>query len=121
MGAIYRAKQAVLYRDVAVKVMTSRANTPEMADRFRREALVLGRVEHPNIVPIYDTGMDEEGNPFYTMKLVRGRTLQEILHDLRAGRTIRSMSGRTSIRWAGFSTRCSLCARQWRDRRWTRC
>lgn len=63
MGAVYRARQEVLAREVAVKVMTSRANTPEMAERFRREALVLGRVEHPNIVPIYDMGMDEEGTP----------------------------------------------------------
>lgn len=87
MGAVYRARQEVLAREVAVKVLTSRANTPEMAERFRREALVLGRVEHPNIVPIYDMGMDEEGNPFYSMKLVRGRTLQAILHDLRTGRS----------------------------------
>lgn len=85
MGAVYRARQEVLERDVAVKVMSLRTDTPEMAERFRREALVLGRLEHPNIVPVYDMGLDEEGNPFYTMKLVRGRTLQHILNDLRDG------------------------------------
>ena len=85
MGAVYRAQQGVLEREVAVKVMSSSAQTSEMAERFRREALVLGRLEHPNIVPIYDMDSDEDGQPFYTMKLVRGRTLQAILHDLLEG------------------------------------
>ena len=85
MGAVYRAQQEVLEREVAVKVMSSSEQTPEMAERFRREALVLGQLEHPNIVPIYDMGSDEDGQPFYTMKLVRGRTLQAILHDLLEG------------------------------------
>ncbi len=85
MGVVYQARQHALEREVAVKVMTGRAETPEMAERFRREALVLGRLAHPNIVPVYDIGMDAEGQLFYTMKLVRGRTLQEILHALRQG------------------------------------
>lgn len=82
MGAIYRARQQALEREVAVKVMTRHADSPEMAERFRREALVLGRLAHPNIVPVYDIGADDEGQLFYTMKLVKGRTLQAILHDL---------------------------------------
>ncbi|WP_395736865.1 WD40 repeat domain-containing serine/threonine protein kinase [Prosthecobacter sp.] len=85
MGAIYRARQQALEREVAVKVMTRLADSPEMATRFRREALVLGRLAHPNIVPVYDIGTDDEGQLFYTMKLVKGRTLQAILHDLRSG------------------------------------
>jgi serine/threonine protein kinase/WD40 repeat protein len=85
MGAIYRAKQGALEREVAVKVMTREAASPEMAERFRREALVLGRLAHPNIVPIYDIGTDEEGQLYYTMKLVKGRTLQHILSDLGKG------------------------------------
>jgi serine/threonine protein kinase len=44
-----------------------------------------GRFAHPNIVPIYDLGADDAGSPFYTMKLVKGRTLQAILKDLRDG------------------------------------
>ena len=83
MGAVYLARQQALEREVAVKVMTSEADSPEMAERFRREALVLGRLAHPNIVPVYDIGTDDEGQLFYTMKLVKGRTLQHILNDLR--------------------------------------
>ena len=44
---------------------------------------MLGRLEHPNIVPIHDMGTDADGQLFYTMKLVKGRTLQHILRDLR--------------------------------------
>lgn len=83
MGAVYLARQEALEREVAVKVMTSGAESPEMAARFRREALVLGKLAHPNIVPVYDVGTDEDGGLFYTMKLVKGRTLQAILNDLR--------------------------------------
>ncbi len=83
MGAVYLARQQALEREVAVKVMTSEADSPEMAERFRREALVLGRLAHPNIVPVYDIGNDDEGQLFYTMKLVKGRTLQHIINDLR--------------------------------------
>ena len=85
MGKVYRATQHALEREVAVKVMTSLAQSPETAERFRREALILGRLAHPNIVPVYDVGMDDEGQPFYTMKLVKGRTLQAILTDLSTG------------------------------------
>ncbi|MGV3659279.1 MAG: protein kinase domain-containing protein [Prosthecobacter sp.] len=84
MGAIYLARQQALEREVAVKVMTAEAGSAEMAERFRREALVLGRLAHPNIVPVYDISTDDEGQLFYTMKLVKGRTLQHILNDLRA-------------------------------------
>lgn len=85
MGAVYRARQMALEREVAVKVMTGNSDSPEMEARFRREAMVLGRLEHPNIVPIHDLGTDDDGQHFYTMKLVKGRTLQHILNALRAG------------------------------------
>lgn len=83
MGAVYLARQQTLGREVAVKVMTRHLGKPQMAERFRREAWVLGRLEHPNIVPIHELGVDDAGRPFYSMKLVKGRTLQAILNDLR--------------------------------------
>lgn len=83
MGAVYRATQSALEREVAVKVMTRDVGSPEMAARFRREAIVLGKLEHPNIVPVHDVGVDEDGQLFYTMKLVKGRTLQAVINDLR--------------------------------------
>ncbi len=51
----------------------------EDTERFLREARVLAQLDHPNIVPIYDSGTDGEGRCFYTMKMVRGRTLKAIL------------------------------------------
>jgi len=49
------------------------------AARFVREACVTGQLEHPNIVPVYELGISPEGRPYYTMRLVRGRTLAKAL------------------------------------------
>jgi hypothetical protein len=76
MGKIYAARDPLLKREVAVKLSTG-DQTQE--DRFTLEAKVLAALEHPNIVPIHNLGFDVEGRPFYSMKLVQGRTLQEIL------------------------------------------
>jgi serine/threonine protein kinase len=83
MGAILEADDCKLGRKIAVKVMLSEAGvSEEQKQRFIQEAAVLGRLEHPNIVPIHDLGLDSDGQLYYTMKLVKGRTLQDILHDL---------------------------------------
>jgi len=86
MGNVVKADDPKLARTVALKVMKLGPDaTEEQRARFVREATVLARLAHPNIVPIYDLGADDAGNPFYTMKLVKGRTLQAILKDLRDG------------------------------------
>ena len=79
MGAVHRARQDSLQRDVAVKIIRAERADAEDTERFLREARVLAQLDHPNIVPIYDSGTDEEGRCFYTMKMVRGRTLKAIL------------------------------------------
>ncbi|MDZ4404882.1 WD40 repeat domain-containing serine/threonine-protein kinase [Prosthecobacter sp.] len=86
MGSVLEAKDAKLDRTVAIKVMLLEANADaRMRQRFLREAQVLAKLAHPNIVPIYDI-VWEDGMPlFYSMKLVKGRTLQAILLDLRKG------------------------------------
>ena len=61
------------------------ANDTRVVERFRREALVLGRLEHPNIVPIHDMGADADGQLFYTMKLVKGRDLRAIFELVERG------------------------------------
>ncbi len=84
MGAILEASDCKLGRTIAVKVMLSEAGVSEaQKQRFIQEAAVLARLAHPNIVPVYDLGLDAEGELFYTMKLVKGRTLQHILDELR--------------------------------------
>lgn len=57
--------------------------TADAAVRFLREARVTGQLEHPNIVPVYELGCNAGGNLYYTMKMVRGRTLTEALADRR--------------------------------------
>lgn len=83
MGAILEGEDCKLGRTIAVKVMLDPQASSEEARRFVQEAAVLGRLEHPNIVPIHDLGRDSEGALYYTMKLVKGVTLQKILDDLR--------------------------------------
>lgn len=85
MGAILEADDCKFGRKIAVKVMLSEAGlSEEQKLRFVQEAAVLGRLEHPNIVPVHDLGRDGAGDLYYSMKLVKGRTLQEVLNDLRA-------------------------------------
>jgi len=84
MGSILKADDCKLGRTIAVKIILSELNADEdQKQRFINEAGVLARLAHPNIVPIYDIGRDSEGQLYYTMKLVKGRTLQAILDDLR--------------------------------------
>ena len=81
MGRIYLATDPTLRREVAVKVSTvGQCGEDSM---FFKEAKVLGRLAHPNIVPIHNLGEDRQGRPFYSMKLVKGRTLQAVLKALR--------------------------------------
>ncbi|MBX3471318.1 MAG: protein kinase, partial [Planctomycetes bacterium] len=77
MGVVYEAWQPSLGRAVALKVMSAAEATDEELERFDREARAAARLQHPNIVPIYDVGAFE-GRAYFTMDLVRGRTLQEL-------------------------------------------
>lgn len=84
MGAIIEANDCKLGRKIAVKIMRlDRDADEQQKQRFIQEAVVLGRLEHPNIVPIHDLGRDGDGQLYYSMKLVKGVTLQQILDDLR--------------------------------------
>ena len=84
MGAILDAKEATIERRVAMKVMLDGSN-PAHLSRFVAEARITGQLEHPGIVPIYELSVDENGQPFYTMKMVRGITLRKVLELLAAG------------------------------------
>ena len=59
------------------------ARNPEHRLRFLEEAQVTGQLEHPNIVPIHDLGKDFQGNLFFTMKMVQGRSLGKIIRQIR--------------------------------------
>ena len=83
MGQIYFGEDPQLERQVAVKVSSVSEDGED--PRFSKEAKVLAQLAHPNIVPIYNIGIDAEGRPFYSMKLIKGRTLQAVLNSIRDG------------------------------------
>jgi len=84
MGEVRLCRDRVIGREVALKVIhATHAARGELRARFVREARVQGQLEHPAIVPVYDFGVDAEGQPFFTMKRVRGVTLESVLDVLR--------------------------------------
>ena len=84
MGTVYVARDDVLDRDVAVKVLDVADRSGARASRILREAHILGRLEHPGIVPVHDAGTLPDGRTFYVMKLVRGRRLDQALTENQA-------------------------------------
>ena len=74
MGRVYRARDAELERDVAVKVLRF-SGDGAWVERFRQEARVIASLEHPGIVPVHDAGILSDGRAFYVMTLVRGQRL----------------------------------------------
>lgn len=80
MGAILKAGDQNIRREVAMKVLLDPTKASELEIlRFIEEAQVTGQLEHPSVVPVHDLGVDAVGNVFYTMKYVRGLTLHAIL------------------------------------------
>ena len=78
MGEVYLARDRVLGRDVALKVLrTQYAGDSEFAERFKREARSAASLSHPNIVQIYDRGDTEDGSSYIAMEYVPGGTLKE--------------------------------------------
>jgi tetratricopeptide (TPR) repeat protein len=80
MGVVHRARDLRLGREVAVKLLLAdgRADSPA-AIRFQAEARITGRLQHPCIPAVHELGNLPDGRPFLAMKLVQGRTLQELL------------------------------------------
>lgn len=79
MGEVYRAKDARLGRDVAIKVLPeSMVTDANRRERFEREAKAVAALSHPNIINVYDTGL-REGHPFVVMELLEGETLRDRL------------------------------------------
>jgi hypothetical protein len=80
MGAILRGHDRDLRRDVAIKVLDEAlAQRPEVVQRFVEEAQIGAQLQHPGVVPVYELGLMADERPFFTMKLVKGRTLASLL------------------------------------------
>ena len=85
MGVIYRARQRHSRRIVALKrILAYEADSRATLIRFRREAQAAASLDHPNILPIYEVGEDEDGLPFFSMKFAAGGSLRDAAPALRS-------------------------------------
>ena len=80
MAEVWRARDRNLDRALAIKVLQERfAGEPELERRFLEEAQITGQLQHPGIPPVHEIGTLPDGRPFLAMKLIKGRTLDELL------------------------------------------
>jgi serine/threonine protein kinase len=104
MAEVWRCYDEVLQRELAMKFLKEKylthADFSAFCRRFEREARVLGELQHPSIVPIYDSGTLPDRRPFFVMKLVKGHTLAQLLEEHGPG-----------ARWLGvFAAVCQAVA-----------
>ncbi len=86
VGVVLKGHDTDLGRDVAMKmVREEHRDNPDVLQRFVEEAQIGGQLQHPGIVPVYDLGL-QEGRPFFTMKLIKGRTLASLIEERKEGR-----------------------------------
>ena len=96
MGVVWRARDERLGREVALKVLHPWvADDPELRERFEREAAALARLEHPNVVRLYDV-LENDGQTVLVMELVEGEALDTII---RVGRSTGTRRGGTARPW----------------------
>lgn len=81
-GVILHAKERIMERDVAIKILNSSAGENAVQlERFAREFKVLSRLDHNNIVKVFSSGFTEKRHPFHAMELLEGKTLAELLRE----------------------------------------
>src|SRR5690606_6253380 len=78
MGTVYRAIDETLHREVAIKVLNAELNDPEVARRFRSEAITVARLSHPGIATIYEL-FQHDGEWLMVMEFLRGETLEHVI------------------------------------------
>lgn len=84
MGVVFRARDLDLNRDVAVKLLSSgHVNSDRAVMAFIQEAKIMGSLQHPGVVRIYEFGRTSGGRPFHVMKLVEGETLGSLIRERR--------------------------------------
>jgi len=85
LGEVVGAVDQDIGRRVAVKRLRQEAKSDAALIRFAEEIRTIGKLEHPNIIPVHDVGVDERGDHFFVMKYVDGETLESIIEKLAAG------------------------------------
>ncbi|MBV8759252.1 MAG: protein kinase [Deltaproteobacteria bacterium] len=106
MGVVLEAEDADLGRRVALKLVRTEADTPQYRDRLLREAKAMARLEHPNVVRVYEVGSDR-GRLFIAMEFVDGVTLTAWLQERRTWRDVAAMfqqvgAGLAAVHGAGL-------------------
>jgi eukaryotic-like serine/threonine-protein kinase len=82
MGEVYRARDARLDREVAIKVLPAGyAADRSRLQRFEQEARAAGKLNHPNVLAVYDVGSTDENTPYLVAELLDGETLRTRLGD----------------------------------------
>ena len=104
MGVVLKGRDPDLGRDLAVKVLLeTHKEKPDLVRRFVEEAQIGGQLQHPGVVPVYELGTFGDRRPYFTMKLVKGQTLAELLAERESpARTCRGSwgsSSRSARRW----------------------
>lgn len=79
MGVVRIAKQVAMGREVAVKTVRQALRAPATTLKLLQEAWTTGRLQHPNIIPVYDIATDDEGEPLIVLKRIEGETLTSVL------------------------------------------
>jgi len=88
MAEVRRVFDPALDRAVAMKILKPGLLGNGLAQtRFKKEARAIARLQHPAIVPIHDIGLLPDGRPYYTMKVVEGRTLKAVIREVHSGRS----------------------------------
>ncbi len=81
MGAVYQARQIELDRLVAIKLLPLEISVDkDFADRFRREARAMAKLNHPHIITVFDFGQTSDGHLFFAMEFVEGANLHDVIH-----------------------------------------
>jgi hypothetical protein len=98
MGDVFRVRDADFDRDLAVKVLRPEwHDLPAMVQRFLEEARVCGRLQHPGVPPVHELGRLPDGRPYFSMKLVHGRTLAELLRERETSRRVNPIGIYTNV------------------------
>ena len=111
MGEVRLCRDRRIGREIAVKVIKDgQGSHGDARLRFERVARVQGQLEHPSVVPVYDLGIRPDGSAFFTMKRVRGETLEEVLEKLRGGDTGAAATHTRRKMLGAFSSLCLAVA-----------
>ncbi|MFN9718239.1 MAG: serine/threonine protein kinase [Planctomycetota bacterium] len=115
LGAVYRATEKELNRQVAVKfIHQNLVRDPESRDRFLLEAEVTGRLEHPGIVPLYGVGQTAVGRLFYYMRYIDGETMDDAIQRYHQARSASGADSENSVEFrrllAAFMSVCRTVA-----------